>query len=188
MNQINFHGTWLLLECLTRQWLPILCTLFTGLCIGSTCDLSFFLWSSANIWIMVAIVWWRSFGLSSNRVAGANRLESKMIRFYTLSFFVGWSMFCNFMRSMSCNLLWYYNFVIKEAVCIILMQKLGVRSPIRKKTSKRSILPKICSCGTESCCANTCCTIAFSARACFEFATRWHAYFQMQHEPLLQNP
>ena len=63
------------------------CRSFTELHIGSTCGLTSSPRTSGDIWILDALVWWRSFRLSSARVAGSVLIRYKMHRLILYSLF-----------------------------------------------------------------------------------------------------
>jgi hypothetical protein len=75
--------------CLTGMPNQIFFRLSTKLHLRFTCGPTSFRWSSEDLWILDAIVWWRLFGIYSARVAGWTLIALKMPSrcFRTCSFF-----------------------------------------------------------------------------------------------------
>ena len=63
---------------LTGRELDIFCRLFIVLLIGSTCGPIFFKWTSEDVWLLDALGWWQSFGLSTTRVDVGTLVDNNM--------------------------------------------------------------------------------------------------------------
>ena len=76
-----FYGQFGIVEmmlCLTKRILDNFCRLFIVLPTGSTSGHVFFQRASEGVWLLDALGWWRSFGLSSTRVDGGTLVDYRV--------------------------------------------------------------------------------------------------------------